>query len=494
MGSLSTTIIITAGVWMGKFKAPEDVDNDALTLFHLSKSITEPCIEKTASISMLENVTEKHYNALLKSHSEAQEYISQQRSILTAESLKRLEFIQEHYKAKQSERNQSIAQESERRAKQSMQAVELKIQAMQQELQRKKQLEEEEEEKRRISIEKQRLEHDRIQRESAQKEAAQRESIQRESAQKQERESQKKSEKVVESKYPFMEQITALNSIVSQLDPNMKNSRLEIKMKLHKRINQISKSISQIRSVASDAIQLFNQLSNNIKYASLESASPLYCLALSIFAEKVIEQAETQVSAHTDSAYPIAVVCVLVYSAHPLLIPVLLGGLFQRSPLMNPFSSLPFGAEAGRSEQLVKLGMRGGESEQVFMDRLSGCAAFLAALMQTDSQFMDAQVFPNLYSIDHAWPWLASFLNNPSFLACPYSVPVLVTFLTVCGFSMRARFGRQFQKILLLIQEEYLHRIPKSAVAAQTRLEILVRDSLSGSKGICIEPEGRKIK
>jgi len=82
---------------------------------------------------------------------------------------------------------------------------------------------------------------------------------------------------------------------------------------------------------------------------------------------------------------------------------------------------------------------------------------------------------PNNLGIHLGWSWLAAMLNmSPR----PITPVLLASFLEQASYALFRRYGKNFENIVRFILEKYLSLVPKSAIAAKTRLELIVCELL----------------
>lgn len=169
--------------------------------------------------------------------------------------------------------------------------------------------------------------------------------------------------------------------------------------------------------------------------------------------EKIIEQAEIQISAHLESAIPLAAIIVAVSGDRPALMELLLGHIYAACPLTIPRYVSRKSAQT-ESEYKTSLGYHSGESETTFLSRMNGIIALYAAITQTEARGK------NLHPLQHAWTWFARILNMKP--KEKITASVLHTFLKLAAYPLHQSYQRQFAKILQLIVEEFMAMIPES--------------------------------
>lgn len=120
--------------------------------------------------------------------------------------------------------------------------------------------------------------------------------------------------------------------------------------------------------------------------------------------------------------------------------------------------------------------------DQASVERQCGIVYLFGAVLVTP--------YPDGRLIEWGWIWLATLLNWPG-EAQAGTAAILASFLEVAAWGMFQQWGRQFTKCLLYIQRELIPRLPKEAVAGNTRLGLLVQQLLE--PGQCKMPEGAEL-
>jgi nucleoporin GLE1 len=111
---------------------------------------------------------------------------------------------------------------------------------------------------------------------------------------------------------------------------------------------------------------------------------------------------------------------------------------------------------------------------------MAGILSLYAAVTQIE--------FPGTHphGIGNAWSWLARILNlKPKRI----TAQLVLSFLQVAGYRLLQVYNRQFRKMLLLIKEEVLQRLPQESLASATRLQLFVMD-YEQAGGVIAKPKG----
>jgi nucleoporin GLE1 len=112
------------------------------------------------------------------------------------------------------------------------------------------------------------------------------------------------------------------------------------------------------------------------------------------------------------------------------------------------------------------------EQQDKFLRRMSGIMRLYSSILITD---LPQKIGPNgnPHGLNHAWMWFARILNmepRPDITAT-----LLYDFLQVTGHYLCRAYGKQFHKLLFVLQTEFLQKIkavtPSGAGGPLVRLE-----------------------
>ncbi|KAJ3159589.1 Nuclear pore complex nucleoporin component, partial [Geranomyces michiganensis] len=288
-----------------------------------------------------------------------------------------------------------------------------------------------------------------------------------------------------EAQDQFAARLALVKNIKTKLKPlvasgenkALTDSVFKAKMNFTRRTGQIMNSEKKIIEIAVE----INGTLKGAKAAGNECLS----VCMDILAKQILKQAEGEVAVRRPAAFPIAILCVMLYRAYPEFLDILLGRMAKRCPYIAnaSFTKLPDeDAEAFR----VRLGYRkvndGWETPEQYGERMAGILTLYAAITQTTS------LPDNQHGIEYAWLWLARTLN-----AKPRRVTALLilTMLEIVGFELLKKFGKQAEKLLVVLRDEFLPRNPKEAVASGTRLKLFLDEVFK--TGRIPPPEGKTL-
>lgn len=194
-----------------------------------------------------------------------------------------------------------------------------------------------------------------------------------------------------------------------------------------------------------------------------------------------------QVALQPQNAFPLAEVAMRVAMQVPRFLQLLTALLHEACPMAVP-KTYAYVPSAYKSEEdfYLKMGYRKAdgalESGDAFVTRMGGYVLFFAALLQVDGAPPEA--------LERLWAWLARALNRlpPDRLVASSILNVL----KMAGFRLHREYGRQFFKLLLFVNEDFLGRLEAAgdpdARAAHTRIRTFLQD-----REFQNEPEGRRM-
>ena len=211
-----------------------------------------------------------------------------------------------------------------------------------------------------------------------------------------------------------------------------------------------------------------------------------------MIARKLTLQAESQVASNFKTVFPIASVAIGMWCLQPDIGELLLAHIFLKCPYLVPFY-IPKITTMSTADycRLVGYKVDGDEieTEDKYLNKVSGFIRLFAAIISSD-------IPPQLgkknhpFGIDNGWVWFTRLLNlepQPTVTAT-----IIYDFLEVAGHTMMKSYGKQFQKLLLFLCNEFMPKIinitdPKSKASAM-RLKLFLDDCIK--QGYIKQPEG----
>ncbi|XP_052860926.1 mRNA export factor Gle1 [Anopheles cruzii] len=283
-------------------------------------------------------------------------------------------------------------------------------------------------------------------------------------------------------------------AVVKQLldDASMKTYRFNCQKAINIPVNAISAVNRE------HFIDKYNKLAallsgQNVKVADVNvsvNGHPLgrtYCTML--LAKKFVSQADTGISSNASAAFPIAAIVVALWQRFPEFGLFFLAYLHRECPYLVPYY-LPQLEGQSQEEFLKTLGYRFTdgtlEKQDQYLKRMSGLARLYAAVIVTVPRRDDANL-PHPHGLEYGWRWLTNILNR--FPQPDICATVIGEFLQTAGADLHAAYGRQFLKVLRLLQGDYLAALNRIDTGGpKARLEGLVTQILS--EGRITRPEG----
>ncbi|CAM9129364.1 unnamed protein product [Ascophyllum nodosum] len=271
----------------------------------------------------------------------------------------------------------------------------------------------------------------------------------------------------------------ALNdSLMASADPAIKRMRMAFKKAYQGSLNKLACSPSSVSLVMREIHEKANAPLTEARiggYIDRAQEFFLYNVAdkLVVYAERDHFSAESY-----RMAFPLACVAVDLMTEHRHLAELFLGRLFAGCPSAVP--ALAFNT-AGMSDTKVMslLGKLEGEDMTAYLNRTKGLIVLMAATMQTPSRRLGE--LPHPLPLAEGWRWITRFLNGlTAYVRRGNSPPVptgpvLEWFLKVAGFELQRRYGKAFQKVVLIIKTDVLPiLLPRSMVPHL--LDVIIQD------------------
>ncbi|XP_058832669.1 mRNA export factor Gle1 [Topomyia yanbarensis] len=212
-----------------------------------------------------------------------------------------------------------------------------------------------------------------------------------------------------------------------------------------------------------------------------------YCTML--LAKKFVSQADTMISSNAPAAFPIAAIVVGLWQKYPDFGRFFLAYLHKECPYLVPYF-LPQLEGQSHEDYFKSIGYRYSadgalEKQDQYLKRMTGLARLYSAVVVSSPRRGEAT--PHPHSLDCGWRWLCNILNLQPL---PDICATLITeFLQTAGALLWAHYGKQFTKLLLIIQGQYLPALNKvDEGGPKARLEGLIAKITS--EGRIERPEG----
>ncbi|KAJ3005534.1 Nuclear pore complex nucleoporin component, partial [Thoreauomyces humboldtii] len=207
---------------------------------------------------------------------------------------------------------------------------------------------------------------------------------------------------------PFAARLEKVNKIRSELKPLIKTGQNQaLKQTVFQARMVFTRRLGQIVNSQAKIIEIAKEINEQLKNARSQSPEA-YLLCQEKLAKLIIKQAEGEVAVKRDAAFPLALLCVMLYNAHTDFLDILLGCMFRKCPYVVKVS---FSKKPGESEDdfRSRLGYKkvNGAWETLVQngERMAGIIALYAAIVQTT-------LVPHSHAISEAWAWMARVLNG----------------------------------------------------------------------------------
>ncbi|KAF8331480.1 GLE1-like protein [Cantharellus anzutake] len=261
------------------------------------------------------------------------------------------------------------------------------------------------------------------------------------------------------------------------------------KKELAKLRRQIIPKIGQVTNVRIEIQRITAQL-HGLLSPTPGHPEPLYIALLYVLSKAFLKQAEEEVTAKPDTAFPLAHVFVgLLEKGHFQLGNVFMAKLVQMS------SHWVVGAvitrESGQSDEdyRIALGRRpesSGETTVQYIERLGGLVTLYAAILQTPYQSNlpaeQLHQIPTYVRLPRLWTWIIRLVNHPGLMADRAAPVILSCILEATGEVASAMWPRQMAKLRsVLLQKASEPEQPGSSLiggpegkAGRVRLKLLM--------------------
>ncbi|KNE55931.1 hypothetical protein AMAG_17846 [Allomyces macrogynus ATCC 38327] len=145
---------------------------------------------------------------------------------------------------------------------------------------------------------------------------------------------------------------------------------------------EVTMSVGQITNTVTVIKNVFMKLDKVLDGAQKQSPQH-YAYALNQTAKSFARQAETEIGTAVHRAFAFAHVLVLLFWPHPQLKDYVLARLYKKCPYLIPYyPGVP--ANATPEERKAKLRIKPDEDVNLYLERMAGDAALLAAIAQTE--------------------------------------------------------------------------------------------------------------
>lgn len=271
--------------------------------------------------------------------------------------------------------------------------------------------------------------------------------------------------KSVEAEYlKYYERIPLIKSTVVQelaKNPDLKRSVGAYKRKLNVKFGQLSNSMTQLRSITSQMVELIN---------ACKGDQLAYKWILNFVSKSIVSQAESEVTVKPSAALPLARLAVSLLHQCEGLDYYLSARFVKKCPLIVGYSA-DLTTEKGRNTMGWKRVDDAWENEVKFEERVGGILSLWAVMAREET----SGKFP-LFSLGAQWTFVARVLNCQTDLLLDVHFVMLCNWWEASAERFVAAYLSQANKILKLLSVDFAAIGSLKSFAAATRLQVLGED------------------
>eukprot|EP00795_Rhopilema_esculentum_P001870 gene1870-16369_t len=176
-------------------------------------------------------------------------------------------------------------------------------------------------------------------------------------------------------------------------------------------------------------------------------------------AKKLVLQGTRQISSSFNSAFSFGAVAVGIWAQFPEVGKLMLAHFYTTCPYLVPYY-LHKGPDQSVAEYCKKLGYEVNgediEDENTYLKKLSGIVRLYAAILQSPLP-PKYRATGHPFGLHNAWTWISRIMNlEPRETV---TATILFDFLEVAAYAMKQKYGKQFQKLLRMLYEDFLPKI-----------------------------------
>lgn len=200
-----------------------------------------------------------------------------------------------------------------------------------------------------------------------------------------------------------------------------------------------------------------------------------FCLLT--MAKKFVNDAETNVSSNSKSAFPLAKIIVSIWIKVPEFGQLFLAYLFKASPFLVPYI-VPFVKGQSIHEYQKALGYQVSaegkvETPDSYLKRQSGLMRLYGAVMISKARKAD-QNLPHPFCVENAWSWICHMIKLETLP--DICSTLLLEILEVTGSQLLKIYGKQFGNVLIYIRDFYYPKLKLDEHGPISRLELLLSE------------------
>lgn len=205
----------------------------------------------------------------------------------------------------------------------------------------------------------------------------------------------------------------------------------------------------------------------------------VYRWTLNCYAKAMVSHAESQAHLAVQTAVPLAMVTILLWSDYPELGEFVIARLVKKCPQV-----IGYGCSIETEEGRIRMGYKREdgrwETQEAYSERISAMTAVFAALTQTKLGVKENIKHP--YPIKHSWVFIARQLNKPTELLLNADYAAVASWWDICCERFQLAFGKQANKVLHLAANGWTAVSAQHKYPAAARLHLLGEDWNSSGK------------
>ncbi|KAG8905447.1 hypothetical protein FRB99_008944 [Tulasnella sp. 403] len=278
-------------------------------------------------------------------------------------------------------------------------------------------------------------------------------------------------------KTQIMPRVRGMKQDESMINPDWRKVWSATRRSFTPKIGQVTNSMSEINRIA------------GLIHASLRPTpdypQPLYAALLSSLAKAFLLQAEAEVTAKPNTAFPLAkLILILVDLGHPLLPEMFMARLVGRTGGWAVGAVVPRYEGQSDDDYRKSLGYPPATSHETstqFIDRLVGMMTLYAAILQTPPTSPGGASVSHPFQIPRLWTLLARLVSTPQLVADRALPQVLYALIETGGDRLLEVYGRQVIKMMKTVGKRCMTEGPeeeliggKDGKGARVRLGLLL--------------------
>lgn len=271
----------------------------------------------------------------------------------------------------------------------------------------------------------------------------------------------------VESQFVFYKQIIAnikTNVVQKVIEKSeWKKACYEVRRNLRPRLGQLTNSWRQIESIYTEIEKSLTQMKS-----AFPDPEP-YLFILNFLAKCIVSQAESEVALSPKTAGPLGEVAARCLACHPELLDILIARFVKKCPYVIGFTC-SVDTEQGRINMGYKRTDGKWEDDAYYSERIAGIVTLWTVITYTQ---IDRQQLDHPYPIHHTWTFLARQANIENKLLSNAHFTAVAAWWDVLAEKFLQIYGRQAEKLLMLLWREWTGSCSDRMYPAAARLRLL---------------------